>query len=401
MQTWAAVVVLQRLRHGGRMDWYWDSVSNFLKIDRRTRVVAPAEMHPHHALLAAYANAGEEEAAQVDAVVLHKGLYRELSRSFLRPVLERLTPGFANEVFIVLTEGGVLPVDHPHVGDLPFIRAWASADDAADMPLKRENRMPPTYLGKGQVLCEIATGQMMILAADDRSITPLMLRDGFFDPGLTRFLIRTLRPGMTFVDVGANMGVYTMLGAHAVGPRGKVLAIEANPELAEIVQTNILVNGLTGYATVVSAAVAQTDGERVLHCFPRLKGSGTFHDRVAQASREWWNETAVPVTVPARRLGHLIEDAGIGRPDWIKIDIEGAELEALQGSATWFTANRPHMVLEWNTGTLLGQEAALRRLLAEEFGYSLRRIMPEGHSRPLLEGELERAEHFDMVALPA
>jgi len=114
-----------------------------------------------------------------------------------------------------------------------------------------------------------------------------------------------------------------------------------------------------------------------------------------------WNEKAVSVTVPARRLERLVEEAGIGRPDWIKIDIEGAELEALQGSAAWFKANRPHMVLEWNTGTLLGQEAALRRLLTKEFGYRLRRIMPEGHSRPLLDGELERAEHFDMVALPA
>ncbi len=382
------------------MDRFWDAAADFLKTEGRTQVVAPPGMHALHPLMAAYANVAREDAPRADALVLHKGLYRELAPDFLCAALARLHPAFANEVFIILTPGGALAPDHPHAGDLPAIRDWAQTAAPAQRLPQRTGRMAPVYLGKGQVLCETAGGHLMVLAADDRSITPCMLRDGYFDAGITLFLTRVLRPGMSFLDAGANMGVYAVLAAGAIGPRGRLLAVEANPDLAELVQANFLINGLQGYCRVAATALAGEAGERVLHCFARLKGSSTLLPHIAAQALEQLNEKAIPITVPARPLAMVAQEADLV-PDWIKMDIEGAEAEVLRASRAWLLQHRPSLLLEWNRGAINGQEDAFLRLLTDELRYDLQRIGPDGQTVPVTAEELMRLQHCDLAARPA
>ncbi len=99
----------------GVMDRWWQSVADFLEArglaGRGT--VAPIEFSPAIPVDIGYPNAHPSEAKQIRALVLHKGRYQELNRDFLKQVMQRLHPIYANEVFIVLAgDGQRLPVDH-------------------------------------------------------------------------------------------------------------------------------------------------------------------------------------------------------------------------------------------------------------------------------------------------
>ena len=88
-------------------------------------------------------------------------------------------------------------------------------------------------------------GLVFVPRSDDLLL--LMLLDagpGGLEPGTRRILTKFLSPGMTFVDVGAHIGLLTLAGARAVGPTGKVLAIEPAPTAFEALRRTIAVSGL-------------------------------------------------------------------------------------------------------------------------------------------------------------
>ncbi len=245
------------------MDQFWRAVADFLDSNGfcgRT-VVAPIEMSEIFSVDRAYGNVAAADAAHIDALVLHKGRYRELDPNFVRAALARLHPGFANEVFIVLTvDGPVLDAGARHLGAIKDMQSWAASGEAKTPPAARA-RMVATYVGDGQVLAETSLGHLVVLAAGDRSITPHIIRDGYFDIGMTKFFQHQLRPGMTYLDVGANMGIYAVIAASCVGRNGKIVAIEAIPRLAKMVSDNLTMNGFVTNSTVLPVAAANTDGE--------------------------------------------------------------------------------------------------------------------------------------------
>jgi hypothetical protein len=90
-------------------------------------------------------------------------------------------------------------------------------------------RQPQTYLGDHTLLMQTIFGHTMYLDSRDISLTPHLLRQGCWEPDVTRFFLRIVKPGMRVVEVGANVGYYTLLACSLVGPTGRVTAFEANP----------------------------------------------------------------------------------------------------------------------------------------------------------------------------
>jgi FkbM family methyltransferase len=127
-----------------------------------------------------------------------------------------------------------------------------------------------------------------------------------------------LRPGDTFVDVGANCGLFTLFAARQVGPKGRVLAVEPIPELQSRLKFNIKANGF-GNIDVLETAVGPEIGTTTLHVKTEQFGQSSVHHA------EGWIPTAVSVTT----LLEVIEGSGVERVGAMKIDIEGYEDEAL------------------------------------------------------------------------
>ncbi len=148
---------------------------------------------------------------------------------------------------------------------------------------------------------------------------------GCYEPQETAMCKAILRPGMTFVDVGANWGYFTLLGTHLVGSHGRVVSLEPDPRLFRILKQNIAVNNLVN-VDAQQIAAADIEGKLTL----------AGHD---ESSENWGvsklveHPTANTKTfdVVTTRLDDVMDDCGISTVDLLKMDIEGAEELALKG----------------------------------------------------------------------
>jgi FkbM family methyltransferase len=133
-----------------------------------------------------------------------------------------------------------------------------------------------------------------------------------------------LRPGMTFVDIGAHHGLYTLFASRLVGRKGKVVAIEPSPRERARLRKNLLLNATTN-VKVESCALGSAEGEATLY--------------LVDGHQDWCNSlrppaervTTRPLRVPVRRLDEFTESFG-GEIDFIKLDAEGGELDILKGA---------------------------------------------------------------------
>lgn len=150
-------------------------------------------------------------------------------------------------------------------------------------------------------------------------------------------LSQHLRPGMTFFDLGANIGLFTLLAARLVGEKGKVFSFEPDQENASRLHHNIARNGFTN-VTVVEAGVWATTGE--LNFIP---GPSSSPDRAWGKFVRESNGTG-GVATPCVSLDDFVRDAPA--PDGIKCDVEGAELEALRGAQKLLQKRHPWIVCE-------------------------------------------------------
>jgi FkbM family methyltransferase len=132
----------------------------------------------------------------------------------------------------------------------------------------------------------------------------------------------------TVVDVGAHIGLYTIIAAKRVGPTGKVIAIEPDPENCNLLKRNVELNNLTN--VIISECAAFSSNTKLKLYLPGKERGFTKLSTVmsARALIETFLE------VDGNTLDHLMLMQGIMQANWIKIDVEGAELEVLKGATT-------------------------------------------------------------------
>ncbi len=162
-------------------------------------------------------------------------------------------------------------------------------------------------------------------AGNTRDLLGLMVNlFGVWEPNLTAFLTKRLQPGDTFVDVGANSGWFTTLGATCVGPTGRVAAIEASPVIARRLQDNLALNDLRNVRVVVAAATAEA-GEVDIVPGP------AEHTGLTRITRH--DSAAGTAAVPADTLTRLLTNEEIETARIVKVDVEGAEYDVVKGLA--------------------------------------------------------------------
>lgn len=165
---------------------------------------------------------------------------------------------------------------------------------------------------------------MLFLNQSDAAVSALIAYNLFERTELELFR-KTIKPGMTVVDIGANIGLYTIVAARLVGERGKVFAYEPEPENFNLLKRNVEANMLSS-VILSQVAVADRAGTASLYLDPDNKGSHSF----AQSGI-----TRNSLIVKMDTCDHLLEEHGSPIIDVIKMDIEGAEELALRGmSAT-------------------------------------------------------------------
>lgn len=164
-------------------------------------------------------------------------------------------------------------------------------------------------------------GLKMYLDPTDQIITPTILAIGSWERDETYWFLRTVKPGDTIVDVGANAGYYTVIGSKLVGDKGKVYAFEPEPATFELLQKNVRLNGLTN---VVLEQKALSNRKGTLKIFIADMNKGDH--RIYQPE----GESRPTVDVETVRLDEYLKDQK-PRVDLIKIDTQGAEGVILEG----------------------------------------------------------------------
>ncbi len=187
-------------------------------------------------------------------------------------------------------------------------------------------RFRPLYLGRNRVLLRTRHGQAMYVPAHDLSLGAWLMLEGAWERAVTRVFLRALRPGMTVVDVGANVGWYTLLAARAVGPRGRVYAFEPDPQIAELLRDNVELNGYGDRVQVEEAALGATAGSATFYAAAKHRGNGSLVpglNQLGDASAE-----ITPFDVAVRRL----DDYGAADVGLLKVDAEGGEANVFRGA---------------------------------------------------------------------
>lgn len=172
-------------------------------------------------------------------------------------------------------------------------------------------------------------------------------------------LSQQLRPGMVFYDLGANIGLFSLFGARAVGTAGRVFSFEPDEDTAVRLARNVERNGLQNVAIVRKGVWSKTgrgwfapaDKSSPDH------GTGTFLGSV--------DDSVDRVSIECIALDDFVREAP--PPDAIKCDVEGAELEVLRGAQGTIRVHQPLILCEMHSQA---NDRACREML-RQFGYNL------------------------------
>ena len=152
------------------------------------------------------------------------------------------------------------------------------------------------------------------------------------------------RPGDVFLDVGANVGWYTLHVARMVGPEGLVLAVEPSPDSFAVLKENIKLNHLSN-VTALNLAAWDRDADLDL-ILATICIADTVKQAWADPAEAWFRKPRGTVRVPARPLDDVLKDQEVTRLDWVKIDVEGAEAEVLRGLRKALMRFHPRILVE-------------------------------------------------------
>jgi FkbM family methyltransferase len=285
-------------------------------------------------------------------------------------------------------------------------------------------------LGDRTVAVRLACGAYVVVPTWNIDVNVGIIRDGIIEPWTSRAIEALLKPGHSYVNLGANFGYYMVLGAHCVGRAGRVVAVEANRLLLPWLMRSVYWAGYPDVIRLYNCAVSDVDDLEVDLMFdPQFAGGASVAARVAadQAMPTrfeealWENVDLAPhvaadgLVTPAvghfvrvksrtRRLDTLLSDApGI---DVLHMDIEGSEPAAILGAVDLIRRSPAlAIVMEWSPyyfreGRMADQRRAMCDLL-DGLGYRWYRIRPEDFAPDLPAPRLEPIARRDaLLATP-
>jgi FkbM family methyltransferase len=245
-----------------------------------------------------------------------------------------------------------------------------------------------------------AEGRSLQLALDPAHMTQRMMLEQFtasslYEPETSQFVVGTLRPGDTFVDVGAHVGYFGLLAATVVGPTGRVACVEPNAENFARLRHNVDLNGFTHVSTIAAAA-ADRDGTMEFHVNLDNDGGHALWDVGHHAFNANSRISPCVREVQVVQLDSVLAAEGLPTPRILKIDAEGAELHVLRGARGLLTNDPiPFVICEVNRFGLeeMGSSEAELRAYMVELGYEVHIFVPgETSLYPLGPGDYAETE---------
>lgn len=206
----------------------------------------------------------------------------------------------------------------------------------------------------------------MLLDLHDRGISRTLLLFGQRELEHKVMLERVLKPGMTVLDIGANIGYYALMELKLIGPAGTLIAVEPSPSNVTLLQRNLALNGYHEIE-VHNCAVSDRSGSRSFF-ISEMSNLNTFHD-TGTGSLHLSGKT---VEVRTATVPEIMDGR---RPDLIRMDVEGHEVEVINGMLAAIESGHmaPAIIFETHLSRYNADhdlEGPLRRLFAQ--GYQVK-----------------------------
>ncbi|TAM84360.1 MAG: FkbM family methyltransferase [Acidobacteria bacterium] len=184
---------------------------------------------------------------------------------------------------------------------------------------------------------------------------------GTHEPVCTRVYLQHLREGDQVLDVGSNLGYYALLAGRAVGPAGRVLGFEPARDVFAILERNVARSGLTNIQVFPWAISNQNKA---------IEFYGSEIPSWGSLIREQDLLQAQPTTVPAKRLDDLLEEFPGFHPTVLRMDVEGAEMMALEAAQRLLQEYRPRIFVEIHPFAFEWERAHKTIISLRDMGYS-------------------------------
>lgn len=215
----------------------------------------------------------------------------------------------------------------------------------------------------------------------DQVISRSIFASGEWEPLELRFIRESVKPGMVVFDVGANIGAHTLTLADAVGPRGVVHAFEPT-RVFDVLDANVARNGFGNRVRLNRVALGDRPGmTRFMACKP---GNELFTSRGVPLAPDV--ATGAYVEFPVMTLDDYAARNGIGRIDFMKVDVEGSEVSVFRGAQRLLASRAIGCLLfELSDVCLANSGSSSSELLdcVGSAGYRLARLSEDGALVPL------------------
>lgn len=424
-------------------DQHWVETVRFLKRNSQVedRLVAPDSFSRRFAgQVLPYTSVTPDDFQLTDRpfqwVVIHKGMMEAIDYEVLTQAAKLFKPVFANEVFVVLSENPGLPPADPESPHLisfhetlkqqdSLDRRWQRFSGKAKVKLKSlKNQLNPrrpavagipvsstvasspavparvqVYMGDYKALTQTIWGHKMYVDTRDLSLAPHILVEGYWEMWVTKFIVGQVKEGMTIVEVGTNIGYYSVLLTAKIGQTGRFYGFEANPEVYETLFRNLAVNGLIDRATLVNKAVYSQSQTLKFSRLKRHQGSSTILELPERFAQHYMDEVEV-IEVPAVSLDDFFADKS-PRVDLLKMDAEGSEALIFKGMKKLIKGNPQLKILfELAPGSIHGTGEDPKAFLSEltTLGFHLYRIQYDAMPIEATVEELLQQPHCEVFA---
>jgi len=229
--------------------------------------------------------------------------------------------------------------------------------------------LQPRRLVRARVGCRLS------IVCDLRDLIQRQIYYGLYEPAETGVLASVLKAGDVFLDVGANVGYYSLLAAEIVGTTGQVHAFEPIEQNTRILETNAIRNGLRN---IVVNRLAVTDGSALTITIFLRRGvaNSGWASVIPSVTRE-----NIPLVVPTMSLDAYVAERGLSQVHLIKMDIEGAEAMAIKGANYLLSRpDAPAILMEVSTWQLRQNGSSVEELCGRlaNLGYALQVVTGHG-----------------------
>jgi FkbM family methyltransferase len=226
-----------------------------------------------------------------------------------------------------------------------------------------------SYLQTQNVLVQAHDGYIYLVPSLREPIGFYLLVDGMYEPSVVKFVLSQLHSGATFVDVGANIGVFTISAARKVGSTGRVLAIEPSPRVFPYLEHNVRGSGLSSIQLKRSAAY-----DRDADSIPFWEAPVDHFGMGALAPQFY----AQPTLVGASTLDGMLTEAGAGEVDVLKVDVEGFEAAVFRGAEKLLTSPRAPLIVfeycDWAEQRMPNTRTGDAQRVLLDYGYHIWRL---------------------------